>query len=383
MTGKFHTEWGDFHSLKNLAALEFECFRMLSYGFAASIGDQLEPYGRLNPATYRLIGKVYSQMAEREAWARPSHAVVEAAVLTAENENAEFQIPQSVMGASQLLEELSVQFDIIDPAMPLDAYRLIFLTEDLIVDQAFQAKLDAYVANGGCVIACAKGGQNAEGAYPACFGAISEGKREVYPDFLLAQGDFAKGLEEDMEYVIYQAGEAIVPTEAKTILCARAPYFKREKTFFCSHRYTPSAKGEGYPAVLQNKNVILFGHPIFEQYRHNAPFWCKQLMANAIQNLLPTRIVTHDGPSTMTVSVLDQPQENRTNLHILSYVPVRKSATIDIIEERTVLHNVTLTLHLPQAITSARLVPENIPLQVEGNRITVPEVNGYAIVEVK
>ena len=30
MTGKFHTEWGDFHSLKNQAALEFECFRMLS-----------------------------------------------------------------------------------------------------------------------------------------------------------------------------------------------------------------------------------------------------------------------------------------------------------------------------------------------------------------
>ena len=28
MTGKFHTEWGDFHSLKNQAALEFECFRI-------------------------------------------------------------------------------------------------------------------------------------------------------------------------------------------------------------------------------------------------------------------------------------------------------------------------------------------------------------------
>ena len=51
MTGKFHTSWGDFHSLKNKAALEFECFRMLSYGFAASIGDQLEPCGKLNPAT--------------------------------------------------------------------------------------------------------------------------------------------------------------------------------------------------------------------------------------------------------------------------------------------------------------------------------------------
>jgi len=58
MTGKFHTSWGDFHSLKNLASLEFECFRMLSYGVASSIGDQLEPCGKLNPATYKLIGNI-------------------------------------------------------------------------------------------------------------------------------------------------------------------------------------------------------------------------------------------------------------------------------------------------------------------------------------
>jgi hypothetical protein len=72
ITGKFHTEWGDFHSLKNQAALEFECFRMLSYGFAASIGDQLEPRCVLNPAAYRLIGGVFGSFEEREQWARLS-----------------------------------------------------------------------------------------------------------------------------------------------------------------------------------------------------------------------------------------------------------------------------------------------------------------------
>ncbi|MFP4055129.1 MAG: beta-galactosidase, partial [Phycisphaerae bacterium] len=30
MTGKFHTSWGDFHSFKNPAALEFECFHSLA-----------------------------------------------------------------------------------------------------------------------------------------------------------------------------------------------------------------------------------------------------------------------------------------------------------------------------------------------------------------
>ncbi len=383
MTGKFHTEWGDFHSLKNLAALEFECFRILSFGFASSIGDQLEPNGTLNPATYRLIGKVYGPFAEREAWARPSIPVVEAAVVTPETPRMEHEAPESVKGAVQMLEELTVQFDIIDPDMDLDGYRLVILPDDLTVCGVFQKRLEEYVARGGKVIACAKGGQNEDGNYPSCFGAKSKGPRNVYPDFLIADGRLAEGLEPENEYVIYLQGEELEPDGAEPILSARAPYFKREKDFFCSHRYTPSAKGAAYPAVLQNGGVILFGHPIFGQYRKNAPYWCKKLMANAIDLLLGERLIRHDGPSTMTVSVLDQPQENRTNLHILSYVPVRKSATIDIVEERTVLRNVTVKANIPRKFTEARLVPENVPLDIKDGAVTIPEINGYAIVELK
>ncbi len=381
MTGKFHTAWGDFHSLKNQAALEFECFRMLSFGFASSIGDQLEPGGALNPAAYRLIGNVYRQFAEREEWARPSVPVVEAAVVTPEVQNVEFDIPESIMGATQMLEELALQFDIIDPEMELDGYRLVILPDDLVVSEAFQKKLENYIAAGGKIIACAKGGQNAEGKYPACFGTVSKGGREIYPDFLIARGPLAQGLEPENEYVIYKQGEELQPDGAETILSARAPFFKRQGEKFCSHFYTPSAKGEEYPAAVQNGNVILFSHPLFTQYRQNAPFWCKKLMSNAIDQLLGSKMIRHNGPSTMTVSVLDQPEQNRTNLHILSYIPVRKSIEIDIIEERTVLREVTVSVEVPRKFTSARLVPENISLQVENGSVTIPEIDGYAIVE--
>ena len=133
--------------------------------------------------------------------------------------------------------------------------------------------------------------------------------------------------------------------------------------------------------VLKNGNVVLFAHPIFEQYRDNAPVWCKKLVSNAIDILLDKRMITHNGPSTMTVSVLDQEDKGRTNLHILTYIPVRKSATIDIIEERTVQRNVTVTFNIPRNVTAARIVPENIPLEIHGNSVTIPEINGYAIVE--
>ena len=112
-----------------------------------------------------------------------------------------------------------------------------------------------------------------------------------------------------------------------------------------------------------------------------APAWCKKLVDNAANLLLKRRLIRHNGPSTMTVSVLDQPELHRTNLHILTYIPVRKSATIDLVEERTVVRQITVQAQLPRAFTAARLIPDGTPLAVAGNTITIPEIDGYAVVE--
>ena len=381
MTGKFHTEWGDFHSLKNQAALEFECFRMMSYGFACSIGDQLEPNGRLNPATWALIGNVYRMVEAREAWSRPSVAVSEAAVLTSEPASYDYKIPDDVFGAAQLLEELGVQFDIIDSEATLDGYKLVYIPDSFRADEAFARKLDAYAAAGGAVIACGRGGL-CGGSYPACFGARFEGDNDCFPDFIIAEGALAADLAPQNEYVIYEQGIRLSPgAGAETLLQARAPYFRRERDKFCSHRYTPSAKAEAYPAACRSGNVIVFAHPLFRQYRQNAPLWCKRLIANATDLLLPSRLVRHDGPSTLSVQLLRQPAQNRYTLHLLSYIPVRKSAQIDIIEERTPAYAVNVTLSLPEAIRAARLVPEDVPLAVKNSKLTVPKIDGYAIIE--
>lgn len=86
MTGKFHTSWGDFHSFKNRAALEFECFHMLALGAACSVGDQLHPNGKIDPHTYDLIGAVYEQVEAKEPWCREAVPVSEVAVVTPERD---------------------------------------------------------------------------------------------------------------------------------------------------------------------------------------------------------------------------------------------------------------------------------------------------------
>ena len=307
--------------------------------------------------------------------------MVEAAVVTAEDPLTENQMSDHILGAAQLLEELALQFDIIDQEMDLNPYKLVILPDDVRLTPAFAEKLNAYAANGGKVIACARGGLTADGVYPACFGAEYKGETAAYPDFIIAKGDLAKNLEEDNEYAIYEQGVSVVPTAGKTALEARAPFFKREGSRFCSHRYTPSAKGEGYPAAVATENTVLFAHPLFLQYRQNAPRWVKIMMKNAIDLLLPERIVSHNGASTVCVSVLDQPEKERTNVHVLTYIPVRKAKDFDIVEERTAAYDLKLTLNIPRAFTRARLVPENIDLPVDGNTITIPKVDGYAIVE--
>ena len=77
MNGKFHTAWGDFGSIRNKEALEFECFRMIANGAKCCIGDQLHPRGKLDFVTYRRIKEIYEQIEQRESWCIDSEKISE------------------------------------------------------------------------------------------------------------------------------------------------------------------------------------------------------------------------------------------------------------------------------------------------------------------
>ena len=379
MTGKFHTSWGDFHSLKNQAALEFECFKMLSYGFASSVGDQLEPCGRLNPATYKLIGNVYRKFAEREEWARPSSPVTEAAVVTPEDE-IKGGIPECIRGAAQMLEELAVQFDIIDTEYDFSGYKLIILPEGLKISEDYAAKLEAFARNGGKIISISDGGL-CNGNYPAFFGADYSPHPEAC-DFAVANELIGKELWKGNEFVMQLSSAEITPKAGAEILMeASSPYFYRHGTSFCSHKYTPSSKSGYRPCVLKNNNVIIFAHRLFCEYFVYAPKWCKLMMRDAIELLVGKKMIKHNGPSTLQISLLEQPEKNRYTLHILTYIPVRKCSSFDIIEDSTPVYDLDISLALPKDIKSARLVPENIPVDINNGVLHIDMVDGYGIVE--
>jgi len=107
------------------------------------------------------------------------------------------------------------------------------------------------------------------------------------------------------------------------------------------------------------------------------------MIGNAIDHLLPNRMVRHNGPSTVSVNLLQLPAKNKVAVHLLSYIPVRRSEELDIIEERTVVRDVAMTFHLGRKIKNARIVPDGKSLAMNGDSLVVPEINGYAIVELE
>lgn len=405
-TGKFHTEWGDFHSFKNPEALQFECFRMLAHNTKCMVGDQLPPEGKFDPAVYDLIGGVYEEIEKKEPWCEKAQAVVEIGVLTPEEFNADTfagsAMPPALMGLTHILEESARQFDIIDTQSDFSHYPVLILPDRIPVDEALAAKLDTYLAAGGAVIASFESGLNAEqttftwdalgvslvdeGPRDAS-GQLARGRsyeRNDFAEFILPEGAIGEGLPHT-EHVMYMRGMTVAANPGTDVLASIIPsHFDRSYDYFCSHRQTPATGEKGQPAIVQKGRVIYFSSPIFSQYHQNAPRWCKTLVLNALASLQPEPLVQHDGPSTLQVTLNEQSTEKRQVLHLLHYIPERRGLDFDTIEDVIPLYNVTISVKVGQSVKAVTLVPEDSALEFEAKdgrvSFTIPVITGHQMI---
>lgn len=415
-TGKFHTEWGDFHSFKNQEALEYECYRMLALGSKCLIGDQMDPCGRLSEPVYQRIGKVYEKVEQIEPWCYQARPATDLAVLTPEEftGGSRGNLSKSLMGVETMLDKLSYQFDIIDTEADFNSYPLLLLPDVIPVDQKLYTKLQNYLAHGGKVIATFLSGLDAKGEEVTfkqmgialteqtkdSMGALVRGRltnQNEYIDYLLPEGQLGHNLPET-EHVMYSKGVEIQALPGTEVLSWFVkPYFDRTYEHYCSHRQTPSSGVKGHPGVVRNNNVIYFASPIFQIYYDRGPQWCKTLLQNAINMLLPKKWIIHNGPSTILTTVTHQEQEHRSVIHLLHYVPEKICRTIHTIEDVIPLYDVEVkvkcgfsqgvgnpsdTLVTP---VSVQLVPqmEPLPFTCQDGYVTfcVPKIEGYQIVE--
>ena len=361
MTGKFHTSWGDFHSYKNQAALEYECFMSVALGGACSIGDQLPPDGKICKTTYQLIGAVYNQIKAVEPWCVNVKPVTQIGVITPEaftQASGHASLPKSSQGAVRILQELDHQYDIIDLQADFDSYELIIVPDEIAVTDELRDQLEAFVKAGGKLIALNKAGDNLP-----CLGITYEGDSAFCPNFVHVRDDFA-GLP-DADHVIYEQGSQVAAGNGVDILADTiGSTFNRTWEHYCSHRHSPSNGQTLGPAITRNGNCIYMAHPHLTQYQLNAPHWCKQLVGAAIDCLLDKPMLKTNAPSHLFTAINEQADESRYVLHVLNYIPQLKSEQIEIVEDIIPLHDVSITLNLPRKITKALCVPEGVELDV-------------------
>ena len=387
MTGKFHTSWGDFHSFKNPEALQYECFQMLAHGAKCSVGDQLHPEGEICQTTYGLIGSVYSEVKKKEPWCVDATAVVDIAVMTTEEFTGE-RIPLSMSGAVHMLQEGAHQFEIVDTQADLSSYSLAILPDEIAINEDLADKLSAYLAEGGALIASHRSGLNPEGNAFAldAFGVDLVGDAPFSPDFILPRGVVGGGLPEIGHVMYMKAMEVAARSGSDTLAVTLVPYFNRTWEHFCSHRHTPSAEKPEYPGVVKHGRVIYFAHPVFSQYGQNAPRWVKQLVLNAIDILQPNPVIRVDGPSTILATVNEQASQNRLVAHILHYIPERRGADFDVIEDVIPVYDVGISIRTEKGPNHVSCVPEGESLEFayQNGRVTfvIPKVEGHQMVEI-
>jgi hypothetical protein len=256
------------------------------------------------------------------------------------------------------------------------------------VSPSLARKIDGFVRKGGALLASYESGLDPAGKAFALrsLGLRYQGDAPYSPDFLVPEGPVGNGLPA-VEHVMYMKGKQVELAGARELVPTYVPYFNRTWDHFCSHRHTPSAGERGYPGVTRNGRAIYFMHPVFGQYHTNAPHWVKQMVSNAIGELLPEPVLRVRAPSSTLTAVNEQSAENRRIVHLLHYIPERRGQDFDVIEDVIPIFDVEVSLAVPKSVKSVTLAPEGGTLKFasRGGRVefTVPKVNGHQMVSVE
>lgn len=399
MTGRFHRSWGDFGGLKSPAALEYECFRMLATGARCSIGDQLHPRGRLDKATYDLIGQVYRQVESVEPWCVDTEGLAEIGVLAwpigkgTDASPGGVNAQSALEGAMRILLETHHQFHVLDRSADYDQYKVLIAPDVILFDDELALKVREYLSHGGALIMSYESGLDpARKAFVLDeIGLRYWGEAEYRPSYMGFEG-LDGPVSRDippLAHVVYEPGTRVSLQQGTATLVPEVePYFNRTWDHFCSHAQTPPRRSGKAPMVTRCGNVIYIARPIFNEYKKHANRVYRLLVRNLISMFLEEPLIRSSAPTGAEITLLRQKAEGnrpeRHLVHLLYYPRERRGENLDAVEDIVPLHNIELAVRLPGPFKRVYLVPQGTDLAVQNegsySRVVVPEIRGHQIV---
>ncbi|UKS29300.1 family 10 glycosylhydrolase [Paenibacillus sp. HWE-109] len=391
MTGKFHTSWGEFGGYKHPNALRYETALSLANGARCSVGDQLHPSGVMDEATYTLIGAAYQEVQTKEAWCVQADNVADIALISLEAAGAHYAADstklQSDAGAVRMLLESKYLFDVIDLDQHFDPYKVIILPDRIVIHEALKKKLQAFLLNGGKLLATGKSGLNEAGdAFAIDLGVKWVCENPYKPDYF--RPHFALANLRNAAFVFYSLGQKIELDGGVELGQRENPYFNRDVFTFCSHQHTPSRHHHAGPGMVESASGIYFAWDVFDDYAKMGSLALKESVQYALDRLLMEhKTLQTNLPAQGIATLTKQISEKRYVQHLLYASPVKRGKDIEVIEDIVPLYQINVAIRIPEAATDVYLAPQMEPLAFETREqlltFTVPKLDLHQMVVIE
>lgn len=366
MTGRFQAAWADFGGLKPPAQLAYEIGTIVGAGGAVSIGDQLHPNGRLDAAVYRRIGAAFEPLKRVEHWWDGAQRCTEVAVLSdwhAADHVAHHvgEFTGAVAAAVQVLLELSVQVDVVDPgAADLSPYRVVIVPDGMQLASSLVVVLDEYRRLGGTVVIsgtdafdgdgrplladCPVGYQHPVPTTP-CYIRLEGKDGDPAPAAEWSGDDHL--LDDDYDYVLYDGAHQVDAAPGSTVIgTLSAAAFDRRWDHFTSHMHAPVSESVGSPLIVARDRLVYCAAGLFGAYGRHEYWVYRALIGRAIGLAIGGPILTRHGPSWIEAGVHRQQtaDASRYVINLTSYQARRSAHPVPRVDAAAETAGIALTL---------------------------------------
>ena len=372
MTTRFWKTWGDFGLVADEAMLKYETAVSFANGSGITIGDQLHPNGRLEPAVYEVIGKAMELGKTIEPYVNGASFVPYVAYL------------RQNLKASAALVDNGIHYNVVDEKMPLDPYKALVIPMAHKLPDDYLPKLETFVKNGGKLI---------------IYGNPSE-KLQALLGVEKHDIDLVKASEkDDLEGAFVRNRNKVLPTAAAMDILVRhsivavkpvgdakevAPLvwqMNHGTNHRLSHRQSPPMdEVSGYSAITHRKlgkgEIIYSPLSIMEAYVKDGFTQMRHIFKDMFQKVVPLeeRLVEVAGKNNLEVSVMQQ--DARTVIHLVHAPQARIASNYPqpVINEFPVIRGTTLKVNkeLVKGRT-LKIVTDNLkvlkPVKEENNQV--------------
>ena len=373
MTGKFHTDWGEFGGFKHPDALLQECAAMAAYGVRCDIGDQLHPSGQMNEDTYKIIGKAYKYVESIEEYMERGQTNSRLGVMLAKS-YAERE------GIAKLLSDSHIDYRIVVNISQLEELDCVIIPATATLSETEESALCEFYRKGGRIVVFGK--PNGADRLLALIGYTDLGASELDIDYVDYKNKCAEYFPES-PILMYKSAHRFM-MEGKVLADLWEPYFSRTEAHYCSHRNTPNREvASGCPAIVLGERALCFAHDYGEQYYIYGNYWCRVIFEDALTRIYDREIEIEGLPVFGRYTMYRD--GDTLILHLLGMIPIQRRHCA-VVEEPVEIRNVKITLPGIRA-TSVITKPDGEKLEFtsngDGTEFTVRSLKGHRLVVIK